>query len=86
MASGRRRDKDASLNEYEEQRLATIAENKRRLEALNIPTLSNMNQHGRTTKRTKVMYIHSLQIGFVHFKTTFYTMFNDCRGFITLVM
>ncbi|XP_008652536.2 uncharacterized protein [Zea mays] len=53
MASGRRRDKDASLNEYEEQRLATIAENKRRLEALNIPTLSNMNQHGRTTKRTK---------------------------------
>lgn len=86
MASGRRRDKDASLNEYEEQRLATIAENKRRLEALNIPTLSNMNQHGRTTKRTKVMYIYSLQIGFVHFKTVFYIMFIDCRGFITLVM
>jgi hypothetical protein len=28
MASERRRDKDASLNEYEEQRLATIAEKK----------------------------------------------------------
>lgn len=45
MANERRKHNEAMVNMYEMQRLATIAGNKRRLDALNIPTLSDMQQH-----------------------------------------
>ena len=60
MANERRKHNEAMVNMYEMQRLATIAGNKRRLDALNIPTLSDMQQHqGQPKKRIKVFFICS---------------------------
>jgi hypothetical protein len=60
MANKRRKHNEAMVNMYEMQRLATIAGNKRRLDALNIPTLSDMQQHyGQPKKRIKVCFICS---------------------------
>jgi hypothetical protein len=58
MANARRKLNEIVPNMYEEQRLATIAHNKRRLDALNIPTLGDMqHQQGQPKKRTKVNFL-----------------------------
>ncbi|KAF0913553.1 hypothetical protein E2562_023290 [Oryza meyeriana var. granulata] len=44
------------LNEYELQRQSTIANNKRKLDSLNLPTMGTMIQAGQTKKRTKRTY------------------------------
>jgi ferritin len=60
MANERRKHNEAMVNMYEIQRHATIAGNKRRLDALNIQTLSDMQQHqGQPKKRIKVFFICS---------------------------
>ncbi|KAF0921512.1 hypothetical protein E2562_007044 [Oryza meyeriana var. granulata] len=41
------------LNEYELQRQSIIANNKRKLDSLNLPTMGTMIQAGQTKKRTR---------------------------------
>jgi len=49
-----RENNKGGLTEYEQKRKAIIADNKRRLEALKIPSLSSEGRQAPTRKRTKV--------------------------------
>eukprot|EP00267_Zea_mays_P051318 XP_020404245.1 uncharacterized protein LOC103649371 isoform X1 [Zea mays] len=52
MTNARRNINDAPINAYEQQRIAIIAENKRKLASLNIPTLKTAGPSEKRTKRT----------------------------------
>ncbi|WVZ49389.1 hypothetical protein U9M48_000755, partial [Paspalum notatum var. saurae] len=53
MANTRRNSNDAPVNAYEQQRLATIAENKRKLACLNLPSGETTQPAGQSNKRIK---------------------------------
>lgn len=53
MANVRRESSDTPINEYEHQRTATIARNKRVLESLRLPVMNTVLQRDQTRKRTK---------------------------------
>ena len=57
MSSARENNKEEAIR-YEQQRIATIAANKRKLDALKLPSLSNVVQHDQTKKRKKVLYTY----------------------------
>ena len=59
MSSARGNNKEEAIR-YEQRRLATIAGNKRKLDALKLPSLSNVVQHDQTKKRKKVLYTYFL--------------------------
>lgn len=68
MTNARRNINDAPINAYEQQRIAIIAENKRKLASLNIPTLKTA---GPSEKRTKVF--SKLQVHCTFFMVIFTT-------------
>ena len=51
----RRKNMDAHINEYEQQRQANIARNLEQLQSLQIPTMNTVVQPCPAQKRTKVM-------------------------------
>lgn len=68
MASARGNEgEEPIINEYEQQRLERIASNKRKLDALKVPRLSNAAHHSQTRKRTKVLINIFVVIVSAHF-------------------
>jgi hypothetical protein len=54
MSSVRRNNEDSSIPEYEQQRIANMAEIKKRLESLKIPHMNTLVPPRQPSKRRKV--------------------------------
>ena len=54
MSSVRRNNEDSSIPEYEQQRIANMAEIKKRLESLKIPNMNTLVPPRQPSKRRKV--------------------------------
>lgn len=86
MASARGNNKDG-LSEYELEREARIARNKRRLEALKIPSMSIEVAKGPSRKKTKVCGTDCSFCSRIWYSIEIYTiLFLSCRELITKVM
>ena len=70
MSREKGNNKQSTLSEYEQRRLANIEENKRKLDALSVPKMNTLVQHNQPKKRTKVSMNFSVTIVLAHLIVT----------------
>jgi len=70
MSREKGNNKQSTLSEYEQRRLANIEENKRKLDALSVPKMNTLVQRNQPKKRTKVRMKFSVTIVLVHLIVT----------------
>jgi len=70
MSREKGNNKQSTLSEYEQRRLANIEENKRKLDALSVPKMNTLVQRNQPKKRTKVSMNFSVTIVLAHLIVT----------------